>query len=179
MKSEFQMNVILETTRLTLEEITERHFQDLYELLSNKRVHKYFPKTLNRTESKEFLEKVQKRQKDSGLSFWLVRQKENNLFLGICGLLEQTIDGVKEVEVGYRINDQFWGNGFGTEAAAGCQKYARETLGLESIISLILPINKQSIRVAEKNGLQFEKTTIFHEQLHNVYRKTLSNESSG
>ena len=166
-------NVILETERLILEEINIRHYEELLKLLSNEIVHKYFPKALNKAESEDFLKKVQERQKESGLSFWAVRHRENNSFLGICGLLKQTIDGLEEVEVGYRINDTFWGNGFGTEAVAGCLKYAKEVLGLDTIISLILPINKQSIRVAEKNGLNFEKVTIFNDQLHHVYRKRL------
>ena len=165
--------IILETKRLILEEIRTGHFQDLYKLLSNKIVHKYFPKTLNKTESEDFLKRVQQRQKESGLSFWAVILKKNNTFLGICGLLKQTIDGLEEVEVAYRISDTFWGNGFGTEAAYGCQKYAKEVLGLETIISLIRPINIQSIRVAEKNGLKFEKETMFHDQIHHVYRKRL------
>lgn len=48
--------------------------------------------------------------------------------------------------------------------------YARDTLKKESIISLIRPINEPSIRVAEKNGLTFEKDTIFHNLEHRIYR---------
>lgn len=167
-------NVILETERLILEEINNGHFEKLFKLLSNEIVHKYFPKALNKAESKDFLKKIQQKQKESGLSFWAVMQKDNCTFLGICGLLKQKVEGLEEVELAYRINDTFWGNGFGTEAADGCLKYAKEVLGLDSIISLILPINKQSIRVAEKNGLKFEKEAVFHDQLHYVYRKNLN-----
>ena len=46
-------NIILETKRLVLEEITTGHFQELYKLLSNKIVHKYFPKALNKAESED------------------------------------------------------------------------------------------------------------------------------
>ena len=84
----------------------------------------------------------------------------DNKFLGICGLFKQNVDNVDEIEVGYRINDEFWGNGYGTEAAKGCIIYAKNILGLSSVISLILKENKQSIRVAEKNGLKLEKETI-------------------
>ena len=161
---------ILETSRLTLEEIQDDRFEELAALLANERVHRFFPKTLNRTESRDFLEKVQKRQEEEGLSFWAVIRKEDERFLGICGLLKQVVEGEEEIEVGYRIDDTFWGKGYGTEAAAGCMAYAKEKLGLSSLISLILPINKQSIRVAEKNGLQVEKEAMFHGQLHRVYR---------
>ena len=51
-------NIILETERLKIEMIGEDHFDDLYKLLSNEKVHKYFPKALNEIESKEFYEKT-------------------------------------------------------------------------------------------------------------------------
>jgi len=104
------------------------------------------------------------------VSFWAVIRKDDLKFLGICGLLKQNIDNIDEIEVGYRINDIFWGKGYGTEAAKGCIQYAKDKLKLTSVISLILPENKQSIRVAEKNGLKLEKKSMFHGQIHNVYR---------
>ncbi len=162
---------ILQTKRLILEELSEEHFQELYELLSNEKVHQYFPKTLNLEESKEFLEKVQRKYKEEGTSFWAVIRKEDNRFLGICGLLKQTVDGKEELEVGYRINDGYWGRGYGTEAAAGCLEYAEKVLKKNSIISLIREINYPSIRVAEKNNLKYEKNTMFNGFSHRVYRK--------
>ncbi len=163
---------ILETERLFLEDIQENRFEDLANLLANKRVHRFFPKALDRHESLEFLHKVQRRQKEDGVSFWAVIRKSDMKFLGICGLLKQIIDEKEEIEVGYRINDEFWGNGYGTEAAKGCMQYAKEKLGLPSVISLILKENSQSVRVAEKNGLVLEKESMFHGQMHQVYRKT-------
>lgn len=162
---------ILETKRLILETIDEDRFEELAELLANKKVHRFFPKSLTLQESKEFLRKVQRRQIEDGISFWGVIRKVDNCFLGICGLLKQNIDEVVEIEVGYRIFDEFWGNGYGTEAAEGCIKYAKDKLKLQSIISLIVKDNLQSIRVAEKNGLKLEKESMFHNQIHRVYRK--------
>jgi RimJ/RimL family protein N-acetyltransferase len=161
---------ILETTRLILDEIGAEKFDDLANLLANENVHRFFPKTLDKKESFEFLEAIRKRQKEDGVSFWAVIRKDDLKFLGICGLLKQNIDNIDEIEVGYRINDIFWGKGYGTEAAKGCIQYAKDKLKLTSVISLILPENKQSIRVAEKNGLKLEKKSMFHGQIHNVYR---------
>jgi [ribosomal protein S5]-alanine N-acetyltransferase len=161
---------ILETTRLILEEIEDSRFDDLANLLANEKVHRFFPKTLNRKESYDYLEAIRKRQREDGVSFWAVIRKNDREFLGICGLLKQNIDTIDEIEVGYRINDTFWGNGYGTEAAKGCILYAKKTLKLSSVISLILPENMQSIRVAQKNGLTLEKQSIFHGKIHNVYR---------
>jgi len=166
---------ILETERLDLQTIEEDDFEELANLLANEKVHKFFPKTLNRQESQEFLKKNQKRQIEDGLSFWAVIRKDDLRFLGICGLLKQIIDEKEEIEVGYRINDEFWGKGYGTEAAKGCLEYAKNKLRLSTVISCILKENRQSIRVAEKNGLTLEKESVFHGLIHQVYRIQLQN----
>lgn len=165
--------IILATKRLRLEKIGEEHKKDLFSLLSNPKVHKYFPKALDEKEAEEFFKKIQNRYDSDGSCFWAVIRKNDETFLGICGLLFQVIEGEKEVEVGYRFSDEFWGQGYGPEAARGCIEYAREKLNLPSVISLIRAVNLQSIRVAEKNGLTFEKEVMFHDQPHNLYRKSL------
>ncbi len=167
-------HTIYDTPRLFLERLGDRHFEDLYRLLSNEKVHKYFPKTLNREETELFLQKIRSRYFHDGFSFRAVIRKEDKEFLGICGLLKQVVDGKEEVEVGYRILDTFWGNGYGSEAAWACMEYARDILHRNSVISLIRPVNTQSIRVAEKNGLTYERDTVFHGLPHRVYRRRFS-----
>jgi [ribosomal protein S5]-alanine N-acetyltransferase len=125
-------------------------------------------------ESKVFLQRVRQQYITNGYSFWAVIRKTDHRFIGICGLLKQIIDNTQEIEVGYRLDDAYWGNGYGPEAAMGCINYARGVLHTPSVISLILEVNKQSIRVAEKNGMVFEKVSVFHGQLHRVYRKRFS-----
>lgn len=162
---------ILETQRLSLETLDDTLFPQLAALLANPVVHRHFPKVSDEAEAKAFLAEVRKRYENDGYAFWAVIRKNDRRFLGICGLLKQVIDGRDEVEVGYRIDNVYWGNGYGTEAAAGCVHYAENVVKAHSVISLILPVNKQSLRVAEKNGLYFEKETLFHGQTHLVYRK--------
>ena len=162
---------VLETNRLVLEELSNEHFEDLYALLSNEKVHTFFPNTLDRKGSEEFLDKIRRRYEADGYSFWAVVRKEDGRFIGICGLLKQVVDGKEETEVGYRITDDLWGMGYGTEAAKGCMLYARDALGKDSVISLIVEENVQSIRVAEKNGLLFEREVMFQDFPHRLYRK--------
>lgn len=171
-------NIILTTKRLQLERIEKAHKKDLFRLLCNPKVHKYFPKTLDLKESEAFFDKIQNRYKTDGYCFWAVIRKSDNIFIGICGLVSQLIDGQKEVEVGYRLSDEFWGHGYGAEAAKGCIEYANEKLKLPSIISLIRSVNIPSIRVAEKNGLKLEKKVMFHDMPHIVYRIYLNGDNS-
>jgi RimJ/RimL family protein N-acetyltransferase len=164
---------ILTTRRLDLERIGLRHQPALFHLLTDPAVHRHFPKTPDRAEAQALYEKIRQRYATDGYCFWAVMRKRDARFLGICGLLTQRIDGQREVEVGYRFSHHHWNRGYATEAAKGCMDYARDRLGLASIISLIRPANRPSIRVAEKNGLRLEKETRFHGLPHLVYRRCL------
>lgn len=163
--------LVCSSERLELYILEEEFLDDLAELLSRPKVQQYFPKTLSREECQDFIEKGKMRQQRHGYSFWAVVRKVDKQFLGICGLLAQDVEGVRELEVGYRIHDKFWGNGYGTEAALACMEYGKAHKLAESVISCILPENKASIRVAEKNGLTFEKEADFYGCRVNVYRK--------
>ena len=162
-------SAIITTERLYLEKIRERHFEDLYSLLSNKEVQKYFPSTLSREETKNFYGKIQKRYKDDGFCFLAVIRKQDDVFLGICGLLKQEIDNKVETEIGYRFLNKYWGNGFATEAVKGCVKYVKEKQLFNKLIILSIPKNKPSIKVAERAGFAYLKDTLFHGLTHNIY----------
>ena len=59
-----------------------------------------------------------------------------------------------ERELGYTFDAAFWGHGYATEAAQCVFAYARDTLGLDRVISVIHGENVRSQRVAERCGLR-------------------------
>jgi RimJ/RimL family protein N-acetyltransferase len=91
-----------------------------------------------------------------------VERKEDRALLGRCGLLvwdvetwtiTESDDRPVEIEIGYLIGRDYWGNGYATEAARAVRDWARVELGFERLICLIYPENVRSIRVAEKLGM--------------------------
>jgi len=78
-------------------------------------------------------------------------------------------DGSPEVEIAYDLNREFWGQGYATEAAAAVRDFAFGELGLQRIVSYIVPENIASRRVAEKIGLSEEKQFMKDGRLHIVY----------
>jgi RimJ/RimL family protein N-acetyltransferase len=72
-------------------------------------------------------------------------------------LLPWIIDQRPEVEIAYMIAKEYWGQGYGSEAAQGILDYAVDELGLTRLICLINRDNAASIRVATKIGMTFEK----------------------
>jgi RimJ/RimL family protein N-acetyltransferase len=78
-------------------------------------------------------------------------------------------DGVDEIEIGYHVRRDLWGQGFAAEAARVCRDFGFANLAVDRLISLMRPENLASCRVAEKNGMTIWKETIRANLLHYVY----------
>jgi len=96
--------------------------------------------------------------------------KQTDEFIGQCGLLLQTVDGVQELEVGYSILPKYWKQGYATEAAQKCKAFARENNLATSLISIIGVDNIPSQKVALNNGMHLNKTTIYNANLSHIFR---------
>jgi RimJ/RimL family protein N-acetyltransferase len=108
-------------------------------------------------------------QRRFGYSMYAVTLKSTGQFIGSCGLEHYEWDGFPEVEIAYDLNREFWGQGYGTEAAAAVRDFAFGELGLQRIVSYIVPDNIASRRVAEKIGLSETKPFMKDGRLHIVY----------
>lgn len=99
--------------------------------------------------------------------------KQTKEFIGQCGLLIQTIDGIKEIEIGYSILPKHWKKGYATEAAQKCKAYAIEHNLAKSLISTIQIANIPSQKVAVNNGMHLDKTTTYNGNLCHIFRIVL------
>jgi len=97
-------------------------------------------------------------------------EKQTGAFVGQCGLLIQTIDDMEELEIGYSLMPAFRGKGYANEAAIKCKEFAFENDFATSIISVIVPENTDSIKVAMNNGMKLDKTTTSNGDMVNIYR---------
>lgn len=84
-----------------------------------------------------------------------------NAFVGMCGLMTQTVDDTIELGVGYHVLKKYWGQGYAPEASKLFIDYAFEHNLSDSVVSIIDVGNTNSERVAEKNGLRREKRTLY------------------
>jgi len=123
--------------------------------------------------AERFLAKQFVRYKEKTFGLQALIEKQTGEFIGLCGLLLQTVDGKPELEVGYQILPRYWGKGYATEAARMFMDYAAENKLNDSIISVIDVGNVASEKVAEKNGLTREKRIDYQGLDVWVYRKVL------
>jgi RimJ/RimL family protein N-acetyltransferase len=146
---------------LTLRPFSEGDLDDLSALMANADFMRFSLGVFSREQTAAFLEKVRGRDRAGLPSQFAVVLRENERLIGFCGFFLQRVDGVEELEIAYRLDPSYWGQGIATEAAGAVCDHAFAGLQLSRVISLIHPDNIASRRVAEKNGMIPEKETVF------------------
>ena len=144
----------LETERLVLRLFTRDDVQAMYKMSSDPDVIRYAE-----SEPAKDLDDAMSRLEEGplydyathGYGRFAVEWKETGEVIGFCGI--KYIRELDLPEVGYRYFKEYWGRGIGTEAAQACVEFAREDLGVEKLIALIIPENIGSVRLAEKLGM--------------------------
>lgn len=75
-----------------------------------------------------------------------------------------------EVELGYFIFPEFWGQGFAYEAALAAKNYAFETRKLDTLVGYIDRNNKRSIALSKRLGGVLDEKAKRHDEVDVVYR---------
>ncbi|MFM9588374.1 GNAT family N-acetyltransferase [Streptomyces scabiei] len=148
------------TPRLAFRQMTEDDLDDMAALLGDPDVMRHYPRPRTRREALDWIEWKQRLYRQEGHGLWLLALRATGEFVGDCGLTPQEIEGVTELEVGYRVRADLQGRGYATEAAAACRDHARDVLRAERLVAIIRPGNRPSQRVAEKIGLPFEREAV-------------------
>lgn len=89
-----------------------------------------------------------------GFGLYLVKLKESETPMGMCGLVKR--EALADVDLGFVFSPKFWGKGYAAEVAAA-MKEAKERLGLLRLVAITTPDNVSSITRLEKLGFTFER----------------------
>jgi ribosomal-protein-alanine N-acetyltransferase len=156
------MDAVIETPRLIMRHFAAADLDALSELMANADFMLFSTGVFTREQTASFLfdRVIAPARADLPSQFALITREQNRL-IGYCGFFRQMVDGVSEIEIGYRLHPDYWNYGLATEAARAVRDYAFEVMKLDRVISLIHPENHASRRVTEKNGMSLEKTTTF------------------
>ncbi|MGC2743585.1 MAG: GNAT family N-acetyltransferase [Candidatus Angelobacter sp.] len=163
---------MLETARLRLREFVPQDADALLAVLGDPVAMQFYPAAFDRKGVAEWIAKNVGRYQRDGHGLWAMVLKKSGELLGDCGCTLQEVEGRNEIEVGYHLRRDLWGNGYATEAALACMEHAFTKIGVDRVISLIRPENIQSIRVAEKNGMACEKVIFWRGYDHCIYAKS-------
>lgn len=166
--------VVIETERMVLRRLTHADAEPLYRLQRNPNAGRFIGGDPGPWE--EWAERFRARwpayYDEHGFGLWAAVRRSDGAVMGRIGLLAQEIDGAREVEVGYALDEPFRGAGYATEAAVASRDWGFRNLDVPHLVSIIDPRNAASIHVAEKNGMTLWKDTLFRETPVHVFRIT-------
>jgi RimJ/RimL family protein N-acetyltransferase len=165
--------IVTQTERLIIREFQVFDIEALAQILAKPEVMQFSPtgvlstkKTAVRIQS--FLDSYQK----NGYGKWAVIHRQSGSLIGYCGIAVEEIEGKLENELGYRLDSEFWGQGLATEAAKACLAYGFNQLNLDSVLGIVEPENRASIKVLEKIGMEFvkESNSIWDGKVYWIYK---------
>jgi len=154
------MKQITESVRLYLREFALEDAEALFLLNSDPDVIRYTgdPPFESVEKAIEFILDYD-HYKKHGFGRWAVVRKEDDQFIGWCGL---KFNEDEEIDLGLRFFKKEWGRGYATEAAKATIRYAIDELGMNSFIGRAAKDNEASVKVLEKLGFKFQEKRMCH-----------------
>jgi len=146
---------VIETSRCYIKLTTTDDIFDIKSLYTDIEVWKYLggqrsPKQINRGINSRIYP-------DKGCTYWTVRNKETNEFLGNISLTPH--HDSTYTEISYEFLSYNWGNGYASETVGEIIKLAFNTLGLRKLVAETQSANSASCNMLRKFGF-FEKQKI-------------------
>lgn len=159
---------IIETERLILRQITnsENDGRDCLEFINDYNVYRYWglydeAKDINGKNKPKQRHKLDYHYKTTLKEYtagrelsWLMELKDTNKVIGEFVLYDFHLK--KQADIGYRINSNYWGQGFASEAGQALLKVGFDFMQLHRIQLRCFKENVGSKRVAEKLGFTQE-----------------------
>ncbi|SNS61936.1 Protein N-acetyltransferase, RimJ/RimL family [Sphingomonas laterariae] len=147
---------MIETARLVLKPITEADKGWVAAQAADPQVMTYLGGPMARTMSDEKVDKMIRLQADRGFSFFGLFRKDHGRPIGLCGLKLFDAEGATlpgELEIGWRIDADCWGQGYAREAASVSLDYAFGVVKGERVIAITSPRNRGSWGLMERLGM--------------------------
>jgi len=95
-------------------------------------------------------------QEELGFTFWVVERKEDGELLGFCGIKIADDPGSPvegEYEIGWRLREDAWGQGYAKEAAEASLDHVFNVVGAQRVVALTVTGNEPSWGLMERLGM--------------------------
>jgi RimJ/RimL family protein N-acetyltransferase len=153
------MKLILKTERLILREMLVSDAEALFEMDSNPKVHQYlWNKPLkNSSEVQSYIESVKNQYLENNIGRFVVVLKETNELIGWAGLkynTEMVNNKIHFYDIGYRLNERFWGKGYASEASFAWLNYGFNVMKIKVMEAAAHSDNIASNKILLKIGLK-------------------------
>lgn len=147
---------MLTTDRIILRQWRAEDRKPFAAMNSDPDVMRYFENLRSRAESDATADRLEAHIDEHGFGFWAAELRETGEFIGFVGMEHTPLElpCSPAVEIGWRIDKRFWGEGLAPEGARACLLFAFSRLQLNEVVSFTAVPNIPSLRVMEKIGMK-------------------------
>jgi RimJ/RimL family protein N-acetyltransferase len=121
-------------------------------------VMRYFPATMDRAASDASVDRIEELFDAQGFGLWALEVADTGAFIGFTGLnpMPAGVPGAGGMEVGWRLAESAWHQGYATEAARAALDVGFNGAGLEEIWSMAAVLNEPSQAVMRRIGMTLD-----------------------
>lgn len=146
------MPLLIETPRLIARNFAPDEEDAYVDLFADPEVNKHLASRTDDENRRIFRDTMIADEAGAPFTKCALISKAGNTFIGM-GLLRLFNDEAGQIEVGYALHKNYWGQGLATEITRALVEYAAKQPGVTSIVAVTTPANIASQSVLEKAGL--------------------------
>ncbi|WP_135553899.1 GNAT family N-acetyltransferase [Paenibacillus cymbidii] len=146
----------IETARLRLRDWKEADLAPFCRMNADEEVMRFMLKPLSTEETTAFYLSIRAEHHECGYGRYAVEEKESGAWIGFIGFRRVTFEAefAPCIEIGWRLQQAAWGQGYATEGAKACLRHGFGQLGFSEVHSFTATVNLPSQNVMNKIGLQ-------------------------
>jgi RimJ/RimL family protein N-acetyltransferase len=146
---------MIETQRLILRPWTEADVPEFVRVTNTPSVMQYLGGVQEPDIFLASCARAQVCQAQNGFCFWLVERRSDGALLGFCGLKIGNMGPIAgEIEIGWRLREDAWGQGYAREAATASLDWAWRNLSCARIVAVTVMENARSWSLMERLGMR-------------------------
>ena len=149
--------VIAETKRLRLRTWDPQDLDEFILHTNTPAVMRWLGGVWPREDHQKGFERIQGYARDFGHTLWIVERKADGALLGFCGLKRVNSPGAGalsgDFEVGWRLREDAWGQGFAKEAAVASLDLAFGRFGAPHVVAITVSGNEASRGLMRRLGM--------------------------
>ena len=151
----------LQTERLILRDWREEDFAPFFKHTNTPAVMRWLGGVLPEDRLSWMQDRLETYRRDHEFTFWVLERKADGGYLscehlGFCGLKRANQEGgpIGDHEIGWRLREDAWGQGYAREAAEACLQLGFERFGAPHIIALTVIENTPSWGLMKRLGME-------------------------
>jgi RimJ/RimL family protein N-acetyltransferase len=150
--------VVAETGRLRLVGWTDGRKAEFARVTNTPAVMRWLGGVADPSSLAAAFDRLDQYQRVHGHTFWAVERKSDGALLGFCGLKRVNAPGGEalhgQFEVGWRLREDAWGQGYAKEAAIGSLDLAFDRFDAPHVVALTVAGNQASQGLMRRLGMR-------------------------